>query len=430
MTLKKMISVEEATEKILSYISALDTEEKPILECLDQVVAEDIKSPYDIPPLDNAAMDGYAVQVRDTRGATPASPRILKVIEEVPAGSLPTKKVVAGTAVRIMTGAPVPQGAEAVVQFEDTDEVQRTRTRGAGQLGEIGIQKEASPRLNIRSAGEDIKKGQIVIKNGTVLRPSEIGVLATVGRVKVKVIRRPTIAVLATGNELVDVGQPLPPGKIHNSNSYSIASLILRYGGIPKILGIARDSVDMLTSKIREGLDADMLITTAGVSAGDYDIVKDVLSKEGEISFWTVRMRPGKPIAFGVLKLKGADGTVRPVPHLGLPGNPVSAMVTFELYARPAIFKMMGKKVLEKPYIMARLESNIVNPDGRRVYARVVVTKRNGNYYASLTGEQGSGILTSMQQADGLAIVPEDIPEAKKGEVVKVLMLDWNESRV
>lgn len=423
-----MIPVEEALARILSYVSVLKAEEKPILECLDQVIDEDIHSPYDIPPLDNSAMDGYAVRSEDTRRARSGSPVVLTVIEEVPAGSMPTRAVTRGTAVRIMTGAPMPRGADAVVQFENTDEIQRAKQ--GGHPAAIGIVEAAEPRLNIRCAGEDIKKGSLVIRKGAVLRPSEIGVLATVGRSTARVIRRPVMAVLATGDELIDAGESLPPGKIHNSNTYSVASLVKRYGGIPKVLGIARDTQEDLASKIRSGLKADMLLTSGGVSAGDYDIVKGVLAKEGEISFWTVRMKPGKPIAFGFFKVKGRDKSVRIVPHLGFPGNPVSTMVSFELFARPSILKMMGKTNLEKPFVTARLQDKIANRDGRRVYARVVVSRTDGEYTARLTGEQGSGILTSMAMADGLAIVPEDVPEAKPGELVKVLMLDWNESRI
>ncbi len=425
--MQKMISVEEALEKILGYVSPLDTEEKPILDCLDQVIAEDILSPYDAPPLDNSAMDGYAVRAADTGSAGPSSPRVLRVIEEVPAGSMPTKKVTTGTAVRIMTGGIVPQGADAVVQFEHTDEI--PRTKGGGHPEEIGILEAAVPGLNIRRAGEDIRKGALVIKKGTTLRPSEIGVLATVGRAKAKVIRRPVIGVLATGDELVDVGQPLPPGKIHNSNTYSVASLVKRYGGVPRLLGIARDTNEDLVARIRQGLDTDMVLTSGGVSAGDYDMVKGVLAREGEISFWTVRMKPGKPIAFGVFNVI-ENGKERVVPHLGFPGNPVSTMVSFELFARAAILKMMGKTNLEKPFVMARLLDSIANRDGRRVYARVIVARNNGEYTARLTGEQGSAILTSMALADGLAIVPEDVAELNAGEMAKVLMLDWNESRI
>jgi molybdopterin molybdotransferase len=267
----------------------------------------------------------------------------------------------------------------------------------------------------------------VVLAGGMTIRPAEAGVLASLGKEKVSVIARPIVAILATGNELVEIGKPLPVGKIYNSNSYSVAALVKRYGGIPRILGIALDSEDSLVAAIRRGLDADMLITSGGVSLGDYDVVKDVLAKEGEIGFWTVRMKPGKPLAFGTIRGSDRQGVPRKIPHLGLPGNPVSSMVTFEIFARPAMFKMMGKKNWTKPTVKAVLEDRIINVDGRRVFTRVIVEKRGDHYYARLTGPQGSGVLTSMAQADGLAIVPEDEVEVKPGEVVRVMMLDWNE---
>lgn len=422
-----MISVEQALEKILSYVDVLEEEQVPILDSPGQVLAEDIYSSINIPPLDNAAMDGYAIQSRDTCGASSESPRFLRVIDTVIAGSVSEQEVKPGTAVRIMTGAAVPKGADSVVRFEDTDEAQRKKSPTGQSMSEIGILGKAEAGLNIRRAGEDIAKGSRVLKKGTVIRPAEVGVLASLGRNQVTVIRRPVVAMLATGNELVDINQPLPAGKIYNSNTYSVAALVQRYGGIPKILGIALDSEDSLVTKLRQGLDADMLITSGGVSAGDYDMVKDVLAKEGEITFWTVRMKPGKPLAFGIIKGVDKTGATRNIPHLGLPGNPVSSMVTFELFARPAILKMMGKKNLTKPTVEAVIEEPIVNTDGRRVYTRAVVEKRGGQYFARLTGPQGSGILTSMSLANGLVIVPEDKAEVKAGEVVQVIMLDWNE---
>ncbi len=235
-------------------------------------------------------------------------------------------------------------------------------------------------------------------------------------------IARPVVAIVATGNELVEVGQPLPRGKIYNSNSYSVAALVRRYGGIPRVLGIALDNKDSLVTALRRGLDADMLITSGGVSVGDYDIVKEVLAQEGEIGFWSVRMKPGKPLAFG--QIKGVDKTV---PHLGLPGNPVSSMVTFEMFARPAILKMMGKRNLTKPTIEAILEDRILNKDRRRVFTRAIVERRGDKYFARLTGPQGSGVLTSMSLANGLVIVPEDVAEAGPGATVRVMMLDWDE---
>jgi len=417
-----MISVEQALEKILGYVDILNDEESPILDCLGQVLAEDIYSNIDIPPLDNAAMDGYAVKSRDTHGASRQSPKFLRVIDTVAAGSISKLELKPGTAIRIMTGAAIPRGADSVVRFEDTDEAQRKRSSN-----EIGILVEVEPGKDVRRAGEDITKGSVVLSRGIIIRPSEVGVLASLGRSVVRVIRRPRIAILATGDELVDINQPLPAGKIYNSNTYSVAALVQRYGGIPKLLGIALDSEDSVVARLRQGLEADMLITTGGVSAGDYDVVKDVLAKQGKIDFWTVRMKPGKPLAFGTIRGLDTAGGVKNIPHLGLPGNPVSSMVTFELFVRPAILKMMGKKNLTKPTVDAVIEEPIVNTDGRRIFARAVVEKRGGQYFARLTGPQGSGILTSMALANGLVIVAEDKPGVKKGDIVQVMMLDWNE---
>jgi len=422
-----MISVDEALEKILSYVDILEAEDVPILESPGQVLAEDISSNINIPPLDNAAMDGYAVQARDTDSSSPDSPRFLRVIDTVIAGSISEHEVKPGTAIRIMTGAPVPKGADSVVRFEDTDEARRKKSATPSPANEIGILCKIKPGLNIRRAGEDIARGSLVLKKGTVIRPAEVGILASLGRSKVKVIRRPVVAILATGNELVDINQPLPPGKIYNSNTYSVAALVRRYGGIPRILGIALDNEDSLVSRLRQGRDADMLITSGGVSAGDYDIVKDILAKEGKITFWSVRMKPGKPLAFGTLKGVDRKGAPRNIPHLGLPGNPVSSMVTFELFARPAILKMMGKKNLTKPTVEAVIEEPAVNADGRRVYLRAIVEKREDKYFARLTGPQGSGILTSMSQANGLVVIPEDKAKVKAGDMLQTIMLDWDE---
>ncbi len=397
-------------------------EESPILSCLGQVLAEDVSSPINIPPLDNSAMDGYAVRSADTRGASQRSPCSLRVIETVTAGAIPKGEVKPGTAIRIMTGAPIPKGADSVVRFEDTDESER---QGAPQ--EIGILTEVKPGSEIRRAGEDITAGSLVLRRGAVIRPAEVGVLASLGRSRVMVIRRPVVAILATGDEMVDVTQPLPQGKIYNSNSYSVAALVLRYGGIPQILGIASDSEDSLLASLHLGQDADMVITSGGVSVGDYDMVREVLAKKGEIIFWRVRERPGKPLVFGMLRGKGKGGGVRNIPLFGLAGNPVSAMINFELFARPAILKMMGRKNLVKPTVEAVVADDIENADGRRIFARAIVEKRGGQYFAQLTGPQGPGILTSMALANGLVVVPEDKPRVKRGDLVKVMMLDWSE---
>jgi len=421
-----MISVEEALEKILSEVDVLPEESVSIVDSMGQVLAEDIHSNIDIPPLDNSAMDGYAILSADTLNANEDSPSRLHVIDTVMAGSISRKEVVPGTAIRIMTGAPVPRGADSVVQFENTDEYTREKSENDVTADQVAVLCQVPPDKNIRRAGEDISKGSTPLKKGKTIRPAEIGLMASLGYGQVRVIRRPVVAVLATGNELVDINETLPEGKIYNSNTYSIASLVKRYGGIPKILGIALDSEDSLAGKLR-GLEADMLLTIGGVSMGDYDIVKDVLMAEGEMVFWKVRVKPGKPLAFGKIKSTGKDGQVKSIPHLGLPGNPVSCMVSFELFVRPALLKMMGKSNFNKPTITAIMEDSIKNTAGRRIYDRAIVEKRDGHYHARLTGPQGSGILTSMSQANGLVIIPEDKKEIDKGETVQTIMLDWTE---
>ena len=416
-----MLSVDEARERVLGLVRVLGAEEKPLLECLGQVLAGDVTAGGDIPSLDNSAMDGYAVQYESVQGATPEAPRTLQVLGTLQAGQISPWQVGPGTAVHIMTGAPIPPGADTVIPLELTDERER---KGEGlPLKEINVKRELPLGRHVRPAGEDIRKGEVVLAHGTVVRSGEMGVLASLGYDRVPVIRRPVVAILATGDEVVEVGQPLEPGRLYDSNSYGLAAGVLQCGGIPKLLGIARDTVGEVQRKLELGLGVDMLITSAGVSKGEFDVVKEVLAERGEITFWSIRMRPGKPLAFGLLQ--GTQG--QKVPHMGLPGNPVSALVIFEEMVRPALLKMMGRKHLERPTIQAVLEEPIHNPDHRRVYARAAVTKRNGTYYARLTGPQGSNILTSMTKANGLAICPEDISELKKGEVAQVRMLHWSE---
>ena len=418
---ESMLSVEEALERILKVFHVLEPEDKPILAALGQVLAGEVVSRFDIPPLDNSAMDGFAVQASSTTGASEDKPTVLRVVGSVAAGELPKHEVAPGTAVRIMTGAPIPIGADAVVPFEDTDEAAH---RGSGEkLSRIGIKVEVDSGANLRPAGQDVRSGERVLEKGTVLGTAEIALLASLGYSSVKVIRRPVVAILATGDELLEPGADHRPGKIYDSNSLGVAAGVLRYGGIPKSLGIAGDNLDSMETKLQEGLESDLLITSAGVSKGDYDMVKDVLAQHGKVDFWSVRMRPAKPLAFGVLD--APDG--RHVPHLGLPGNPVSALVAFEQFGRAAIYRMLGKTNYKKPTIMAVLDEPIYNTDGRRVYARAIVTKRNGTYHARLTGHQSSNLLTSMARANGLAICPEDLPKKEAGEIVEVQMLTWPE---
>ena len=416
-----MLPVEDAFERIMACFGPLEAETKPVLECLGQVLAVDVRSPLDLPPLANSGMDGYAVRQEDIKGASSESPRHLAVIGTVAAGQVSTQTVTSGAAIRIMTGAPIPSGADTVVPFEETDEVAR---RKAGQsLDHIAIMSDLPLWCNVRPAGEDVKEGQLVLEAGTVIRAAEVGVLASLGLEEVSVIRRPVVSILSTGDELTPVGQPLGPGKIYDSNSLGVAAAVIAAGGRPRVLGIARDNLEDMHARLRDVEGSDLLVTSAGVSKGDYDIVKDVLTQNGDINFWSVRMRPAKPLAFGHLHYPGKKS----VPLLGLPGNPVSAMVAFEMFGRPAIRTMLGKDQLARPMVNGVLTGPIYNTDGRRVYARVEVERRDGVYYATPTGPQGSNILTSMSRANGLAICPWDVPSIDAGEQVRIIMLDWNE---
>ena len=422
-----MISVEEARERILSFFERLQPEHRPILEARGQVLAEDVTATFDIPPLANTAMDGYAVRAADTFGASESSPVRLRVVGELAAGYVFDGEVTQGTAVRIMTGAPIPRGADAIVPFDETDEASTDLASGgrrnAGSFAkgalEVGVLKAALPGANVRAAAEDVRRGALVLREGTAIGAAQIGVLASLGRATVRVYRRPAVAILSTGDELLEPGQPPELGKIYDSNAYSVSAMVTEAGGIPKRLGIAADTIEALTAKLREGLDADMLITSAGVSRGDYDVVKDVLAKEGRIDFWTVRMKPGKPLAFGTFPAGG-----RRVPHLVLPGNPVSSMITFELFGRAAVYKMLGKTGWERPMVRAVADERMVNTDARRVYMRVILSQRGGSYRASLTGPQGSGVLTSMALANALAVVPEDVLAIEPGDEVDCLLLE------
>ena len=416
----EMLSVEEARERILSYFEPLTTIEVPLLDALGLSLAENLTADFDIPPLANSAMDGYAVRASDVVSASEGEPIILPVDGYVAAGYVPDRPLAVGSAMRIMTGAPIPDGADAVVPFEDTDEDERD-TRSA-ELTAIGIRLNVESGENVRPAGEDIRRGTTVVDEGTELTPGVIGVAASLGRTSVKVVRRPVVAIVSTGDELVEPGEALHPGKIYNSNAYSVASMAEKHGAIAKIVGTARDSIESLEGLLEEAVEYDMVVTSAGVSKGDYDVVKDVLAKGGEIALWSVRMRPAKPLAFGALRAKNG----RMVPHLGLPGNPVSAMVAFEQFGRPAIRVMLGKDPLPKPAIFATLDDPVHNYDGRRVYARVEVYRdEQGNYRARSTGTQSSGALHSMARAQGLAICPDDVAMVPSGTEIKVEMLEW-----
>jgi len=316
-----------------------------------------------------------------------------------------------GTAMRIMTGAPVPPGADSVIQVE--------LTRSEGHEGEwVEILQEVAPGNNIRPAGEDMRRGQRVLERGAEIGPWEIGVLATLGWAMVPVIQRPRVAILGTGDEVIDVNEPLQPGKIRNSNSYLLEASVRKVGAEAHRLGVARDTVESLREKFTEAIMHDLIITSGGVSVGDFDLVKIIMAEQGEINFWRINMRPGKPVAFG---------HIGNVPLLGLPGNPVSAAVTFELFGRPMIRKMSGHTRLLRPQIDVVVEDGVGERVMRRHYVRAHVEWREGRHIAHTTGNQGSNIMTSLLHANALVIVPEGGIEIHSGDVAKAIMLDWPE---
>ena len=405
-----MISVEEALERILAGISPLDASQVPLAESLGLVLTEDISADEDMPPFANSAMDGFALLSKDSQQRDGRSPR-LRVTGTVAAGYVSEHSVTDGTAMRIMTGAPVPPGADTVIQVE--------LTRSDSPQSEwVEILQAVEPGNNIRPAGEDMRRGQNVLARGTEIGPWEIGILATLGRATVPAIRRPHVAILGTGDEVIDVDQPLRPGKIRNSNSYLLEAAVRRAGAIVHRLGIAQDTVESLREKFGEAMQSDLILTSGGVSVGDFDLVKNIMAEQGAINFWRINMRPGKPVAFG---------HIGQTPLLGLPGNPVSAAVTFELFGRPAIRKMLGHTRLLRPQIEVIVEDGVNDVAMRRHYVRSHVAWHNGRFIAHTTGNQGSNIMTSLLNANALVIVPEGGVQIHPGDTARALMLDWPE---
>src|SRR5262245_13129484 len=395
-----MLSVEEALQAILSRVSVLGTERVDVLGSLGRVLAEPIVSRREIPPWANSSMDGYAVRADDGRaGAT------LRVVGRVEAGSLPAQAIERGEAMRIFTGAPIPAGADAVVPQEDVEATN----------GRVTLTGAVDRAAYVRPAGEDVRVGDRVLEPGVTLRAAEVGLLATLGYGQVCVYRRPRVAILSTGNELADLGTEPGPGQIPNTNTYSLIAQVLETGGVPISLGVAPDQLEAIEERVRRAKDADVILSSAGVSVGELDLVREAFMRAGaELHLWKVSMRPGKPITFGSL----GDRAV-----FGLPGNPVSAMVTFELFVRPALLKMSGRARLTRPRVRARALAPIPNPGARRGYLRVQLeTTEDGMLGARLTGEQGSAILRSMVAADGLAVIPGDTTVAP-GQNVDVIVL-------
>jgi molybdopterin molybdotransferase len=405
-----MIKVEDALKTILDNIRPMGLEAVDIPGSLGRVLGADIRAKRPNPAWDNSAMDGYALLATDTLGATADVPARLRIIYDLPAGSAPKGAVKKGTAVRIMTGAPVPEGATAVVMVEDT-------LRGEG--GEVLVNREAREGDNIRKAGEDFKEGDVVLKKGALIRPAEVAMLATVGAGFVFVHKRPRVAVVSTGDELIDVNEDPGPGRIINSNGYAVSALVRECGGEPVDFGIARDTKESLSEKLRHAAEADCVISSGGVSVGDYDFVKDVLKDLGsQMVFWKVAMKPGKPLAFGMIKGR---------PAFGLPGNPISSMVAFEEFVRPALLRLAGHTAVQRAVWKARIKKDLKIRPGRRNFVRALLSydrAHDAGFCVEPLGSQGSGIISTMVAANSFIIVPEDSEGYKKGDMVPVQPID------
>ncbi|MBI5894219.1 MAG: molybdopterin molybdotransferase MoeA [Deltaproteobacteria bacterium] len=432
-----MISVEQALNIILSEINVLGEERFAIPLSLGRVLAEDVRANRSNPPWDNSAMDGYAVIAKDTKGASKDNPAVLNVIEDLPAGYAAKNPLKNGGAIRIMTGAPMPDGADAVVMVEYTEKTGGKGSRAGTHRGThpkdgsdgwgVRIFKEAKIGDNIRKQGEDFQTGDCLIKKGAVIRPIEIGIMAAIGKSFVSVYQRPRVAVLSTGDELVDIDEPLLKGKIVNTNGYILSALVKECGAEAIQIGIARDTKKDLKEKLGVAAKADCIISSGGVSVGDFDLVKDVLKEMGtEMRFWKVAMKPGKPLAFGIINSK---------PSFGLPGNPISSLVAFKQFVRPAILKMMGRREILGKTIPAILTKDIKKKPDRTHFVRGLLkqgakgkagTHRGwvGEYYAEPFEGQGSAVLSSFASSNCLIILPQEQTQFKKGDTIKAQLID------
>ncbi len=396
----------DAQRVVLDAAALLGHEKVSILDALGRVLSEDLTAERDNPPWDNSAMDGFAVRWQDIKQEQAIQkPVTLSVIEDVPAGRMPSKAVGSGQAIRIMTGAPIPQGADTVLKAEDTEHTPDS----------VRVFKAEPKGANIRPQGEDAKKGDRIIAKGTRIRPGEVGMLAILAKSFVCVYQQPRVAIISTGDELADLDERFSEEKIINSNSYGMAAAVREAGGIPLLLGIARDTPMALKEKISQGLNADMLVLSGGVSMGDYDFTKAVFRELGaEMNFWKLAIRPGQPLAFGKIQGKLA---------FGLPGNPVSSMVTFEQLVRPALLKMSGCRHYGRPVVQAIFQERFSKRGDRRHFLRGIHTREEGVFKVRTTGDQGSGILTSMVKANCLIDVPVEVERLNPGDEVVVQLL-------
>ncbi len=401
-----MISVHDALTMILETVSPLAGERVGLLQAVGRVLTEEIRSEREVPPFANSAMDGYAVRWEDVRDASADQPVALTIQEVIQAGAVPAQAVTTGTASKIMTGAVIPPGADTVIRVEDTEE----------HDGRVRIKRRERPGTHIRANGEDIRRGQMVLEKGRVLRPADIGVLASIGRSTVLVRQRPRVAILSTGNELVEVDEVLRPGQIVNSNAYALAAAVQEAGCQPVPLEIARDTLEEIRTALNEAVRHDVVLSTGGVSVGDFDFVKAAMDELGiRRLFWQVAQKPGKPLTFGLLRER---------PYFGLPGNPVSALVCFYLYVHPALARMRGQEKLFLPVVSATVGEDIPKAKGLTEFVRCRLTRTDGHYEVHSTGSQSSGVLSSLSLGEGLVIGPAELALLPEGMSVKVIVLD------
>jgi molybdopterin molybdotransferase len=401
---RPLLTVAQARERILERIAALGSEEVELTQARGRVLAEEVRSEWEVPPFANSAMDGYAVRAMDVAEASATQPVRLRVLGEIRAGAAPPAGVQPQTALRIMTGAMVPEGSDAVVRLEDTAE----------HDGTVEVRVAVVPGTSLRAAGSDLRRGDQVAAAGHVLTPGLIGVLASAGRMRVRCIRRPRVLVLTTGDELREPGETLGPGQITNTNRYTLLTAVEEAGGIVIDAGVARDERTDLIDRLGAAGGTDLVVTTGGVSMGAYDLVRGLLEEREAVDFWQVALRPGKPLMFA---------TVGGVPLIGLPGNPVSTLVGFELFVRPAILKLQGRTDLERPRVTAITEESLQNPPHLEQYFRGIARRDGGRIVVRLTGDQGSHVLRSMADANCLLVVALGTSEVAAGTPVEIIPL-------
>lgn len=418
-----MTTYEEALSSVLENVSTLPAEQKPLLKCLGQVTAEDIYSPVSLPQMPTAGPDGYAVRSGDVVSASRENPVTLQIRDTVRAGRLPRNRVESGTAFRIMTGSTMPEGADCVIRFEDTDEPVEKSGPNPTAPTSVKIFVSARPGTGVFPAGNNVQEGALVVPKGTVVGPGQISVLTSIGVTSVKVIRRPVIAILCTGDELVSPGTSLQPGKSFNANGPALAALVAHHGGIPKLLGIARDNQPSLEKKLRVGLNADVLLTSGGVSKGDFDLVRLLLGKLGKVIFSRIAMGPGAAVSFGIA-LSQNDNLQREVPVFALTGPPPGCLINFETLVRPAMRKLLGYANLHHPEV----EATSIDAASAKAPFRFVrwteLARTADGYQVKFNGNARPGNLSSLAISNSLTILPEG-SNIQPGDIVKVLPLDW-----